>query len=160
MPWPRYNLHDRDNHPTIAPAIVNGRTRGYAAICWSGELPRTPSTLRGTSMKKTALSFRLIASIVLLLSSAGTAVAQNTSFGTGALSSITTGTNDSGFGTNAMQNTTTGSQDSAFGTNAMQADTTGSENSSFGFQALQNVNAGNRNTAVGSQALRFNQGND
>jgi hypothetical protein len=96
--------------------------------------------------------------------------------GTGALASITTGTEDSALGfhalflsTTGVENTTTGSsalinnstgkENTATGADALAGNTTGAtgnENTATGGDALLNNSMGNDNTATGEGALQFN----
>jgi hypothetical protein len=79
--------------------------------------------------------------------------ASNTSYGIGALNSITTGSYNSALGYGALFNNTTGSYNSALGYDALFYNTTGSYNSASGYHALQDNTTGNFNSASGAYAL-------
>jgi hypothetical protein len=84
---------------------------------------------------------------------AGHARAQdNTSYGAGALSKVTTGARDTALGLAALNFVTSGSDNTAVGRGAMFRDVDGSNNTAVGSAALYWCSAQN-NTAVGSQAL-------
>ena len=102
----------------------------------------------------------------------GGAVATNTSHGTNALLSNTTGNYNTAIGYVALQNNTTGVNNTAIGNAALLANTTGYQNTavgyissdanvsghditSVGYGALH-LNTASNNTAVGSLALRSN----
>ena len=79
----------------------------------------------------------LIAALIFSLSQAGVAVAQdNTSLGTNALLSNTTGSFNTAIGLNALFSNTTGSQNTAGGVNALLSNTTGDSNTAGGVNAL------------------------
>jgi Chaperone of endosialidase len=96
----------------------------------------------------------------------------NTADGSGVLTSLTTGQNNSGFGFQALNhnmigngNTATGYQalyndsgnaNTAIGTQALFNNTIGINNVAAGWQALLNNKAGNNNLAVGQRALASN----
>ena len=70
----------------------------------------------------------LIAVLIFSLSLAGVAAAQdNTSLGTGALVSNTTGNNNTAIGFQTLFSNTTGSANTASGVNALVCNTTGSQ---------------------------------
>lgn len=134
-----------------------------------------------TSTRKTMLhsvSFFLAISLTMLSFGSGSAAwAQNTAYGTDALSHNTTGTDDSAFGFSALFQNTTGSGNTATGWYALYFNTTGYNNTATGIAALEgngtgigntatgvgalaNNGKGKTNTAAGWQALYFNSGND
>ena len=99
----------------------------------------------------------LIADLIFSLSLAGIAAAQgNTSLGTGALQSNTTGSYNTASGVDALFSNTTGFDNTASGVNALFSNTTGSFNTASGVQALQSNTTGNSNTASGVSALLLN----
>ncbi len=69
------------------------------------------------------------------------------------------GTNNTGLGFAALSSVTSGLQNSALGSGAMFFNTTGIDNVAVGFQALGTNLAGASNTAVGKGALYFNTAN-
>jgi len=110
-------------------------------------------------------SFLSVAIAVLMfsLSLAGVAAAQqdNTSLGTGALVSNTTGDLNTAIGANALLSNTTGDFNTASGVAALFLNTTGESNTASGVEALFNNTTGNWNTANGVIALFSNTtGND
>ena len=105
----------------------------------------------------------LIAAFIFSLSLAGVAAAQNnnTSLGTGALQSNTTGNFNTASGFVALFSNTTGSFNTATGADALLLNTTGRINTASGVDALFSNTTGSVNTASGVSALRFNTtGND
>jgi Chaperone of endosialidase len=100
-----------------------------------------------------AIGFFFGALLLSALVGAATAVAQNTAFGTGALASNTTGTNDSAFGFNALFSNTSGSFNTAGGSSALFNNTAGSSNTASGREALLSNTTGGDNTASGFEAL-------
>ena len=105
-------------------------------------------------MKSCLRSFSLAAVISLSLIS-GSAVAQstsNTSYGAGgALSHITTGTDNSAFGFETLYWITTGSSNTAIGSAAMGGSVNPTANTAVGYLALE-CNGGSNNTAIGANA--------
>ena len=114
---------------------------------------------------------------VLSFAASPAAWAQNTAYGTNALSVVTTGTADSAFGYNALAQDTSGSSNTATGWDALyfnvggsnntatgvaalEANSSGTGNTATGAGALANNGKGKTNTADGWQALYFNGGND
>jgi len=85
------------------------------------------------------------------------AVASNTAFGNGALTSNTTGSNNTANGRNALQNNTTGNDNTANGTQALRNNTTGVNNTANGVNALFNNTGGSDNTAYGRNTLQNNK---
>jgi len=110
-------------------------------------------------MKRLAVSFHFSVAVVLViaLSSAGTAVAQNTEFGSGALPSPSSNLLwDSAFGFDALNSPTSGTGNTACGDAALQLNTAGAYNTASGFFALHTNTTGTWNTATGVVALDFN----
>src|ERR1700704_2451363 len=85
---------------------------------------------------------RVILGLIIAMGCTGAAVAQvgNTSYGT-----------------NALTSDTTGSDNSAFGESALYQNTTDGRNTASGFQALFSNTDGRENTANGDQALKMGQ---
>jgi hypothetical protein len=79
----------------------------------------------------------------------------NTGFGDGTLSHITTGQNNSAFGWAALFSNNTGERNTAVGAGALVLNTSGVDNTAVGTAALLN-NTGGANTAVGRGALDQN----
>ncbi len=77
----------------------------------------------------------------------------NTSYGTSALASITTGNYNSAFGQNSLFETTEGIANDAFGYNSLKRNTTGSYNSSVGSWSLFSNTTGSFNNAFGRSSL-------
>jgi hypothetical protein len=107
--------------------------------------------------------FALAALVVIALASAGPAAAQrglrtNTGLGEGALSSITTGTDDTALGFDALKNNTSGLGNTATGANSLLQNTIGINNTANGLNALESNTSGSNNTAIGLDALLFNTG--
>jgi len=98
----------------------------------------------------------LAALATLSLGTPSAARAQNTAYGTNALSSNTTGNNDGAFGFDALHHNTTGSENSAFGISALHYNTSGSGNTATGWYALYFNATGSNNTATGESALEDN----
>jgi uncharacterized coiled-coil protein SlyX len=80
----------------------------------------------------------------------------NTADGSGVLTSLTTGTDNSGFGYQALLHNTSGSFNTAAGWRALYSNTIGHGNTANGFEALYFNTSGNNNTAGGYQALLHN----
>jgi len=103
--------------------------------------------------------------------------AQNTAFGSDALSHNTTGADDSAFGASALFSNTSGSGNTAIGWDALffnatgrfntatgvaalEGNAAGMGNTATGISALANNGDGNQNTATGWNSLYFNSGSD
>jgi hypothetical protein len=80
----------------------------------------------------------------------------NTAEGTGALFSLTTGTNNTAIGSQALFHETTGSNNAAAGFRALYSNTVGVNNTAAGSQALSSNTTGGQNTANGYVALSRN----
>jgi hypothetical protein len=80
-------------------------------------------------------------------------MANNTSYGTGALQNNTSGINDTAIGAYSAYNNTDGSNNTAIGTNSSFFTTSGANNTSLGAGSLCNNTTGSLNTAIGSSAL-------
>jgi hypothetical protein len=80
-------------------------------------------------------------------------IVTNTVVGNGALSSNTTGNDNTANGYQALRDNTTGNDNTANGYQALQSNTTGSENTANGRSALLSNTTGNNNTASGRTAL-------
>jgi trimeric autotransporter adhesin len=99
----------------------------------------------------------LIAALIFSLALARVTVAQmNTSLGTGALQSNTTGNNNTAIGFEALFGNTEGIENTATGVLALRHNATGGSNTAIGFEALIGNTTGNFNTAVGINALQSN----
>lgn len=108
-------------------------------------------------------SFKMKATILIIIFCAPFCLLSqtaNTSYGTGALTSISSGSYNSGFGENALNLNTTGKRNTAIGAGTLKFNTTGSANTAIGRNALQNNIDGNSNTANGMEALQFNTTGD
>ena len=86
----------------------------------------------------------------------GSEGASNTSYGTNALSSVTTGTSNTAMGVDALKQNTTGSGNTATGKNTLLSNTSGNDNTALGSNALTANLSGKENTATGSNALASN----
>ena len=104
------------------------------------------------------LGFSLVAVLLSAVLGAGAAAAQqgNTAYGTGALASNTTGTEDSAFGFGALFRNTAGNDNTASGYEALYNNTIGYYNTAIGIYALLENTKGSYNTACGDGALGFN----
>jgi hypothetical protein len=91
----------------------------------------------------------------LTVGKGGGSVSTNTALGNSALSSNSTGANNSFVGYFAGTNTTA-SLNSGFGAVALQVNSTGASNSAFGGYALYLNSSGSYNTALGQAALQNN----
>jgi uncharacterized coiled-coil protein SlyX len=80
----------------------------------------------------------------------------NTAEGTGALFSLTTGTNNTADGDTALYHNTIGYNNTAIGNTALYSNTTGYKNTANGHNALLTNTTGNWNTAIGAGSLKFN----
>ena len=107
-------------------------------------------------MNKQANFYFCLMALVIALSSWGTAAAQNTKLGTGALGSDTTGSDDTALGYYALGSNTTGNYNTATGLWALRYNTTGSYNTATGVSALRFNTKGYYNTATGVAALYSN----
>lgn len=82
--------------------------------------------------------------------------ASNTSFGSAALNSNTTGFLNIAFGLNALNANTTGNSNVSLGPNALSLNTTGNNNTAVGRNTLQKNTIGGNNVALGINALNSN----
>jgi hypothetical protein len=82
-------------------------------------------------------------------------VAANTSFGTSALKTNTTGTDNSAFGVSALRNNTSGSYNTAIG-NALSSNTVGNNNISVGYIAQASGTTASSNVSIGNASLYWN----
>ena len=73
----------------------------------------------------------------------------NTAYGTGALASNTTGTDNSAFGANALNQNTSGVSNTACGGAALESNTSGGSNVAIGAAALLNNTTGGANIGIG-----------
>jgi hypothetical protein len=105
-------------------------------------------------LRSTRFAFTAVLAVaVLIASGVRSAGAQtNTALGTGALSHVTTGSDDTALGFNALNSTAVGVVNTATGENALFSDTTGCHNTATGVQSLVNNTTGNYNVAVGYNA--------
>jgi hypothetical protein len=78
----------------------------------------------------------------------------NIGAGDSALSSVTSGINNSAVGNRALRDNNTGSNNTATGANALQGNTTGANNIAIGANAILSNQNGNDNIAVGREALK------
>jgi hypothetical protein len=99
---------------------------------------------------------KIILIILIVIGSISMIKAQNTGYGTGALYSNTTGTNNSAFGYYSMYTNTTGYCNSAIGSNSLYYNSSGTYNVANGFKALYSNTTGGYNTANGSLSLYYN----
>jgi len=86
----------------------------------------------------------------------GGGMSTNTSYGTQALSSNTTGGSNTATGYRALRSNTTGNYNAANGYYALNSNTTGSRNTAHGYAPLTANTTGSSNTATGYNALYFN----
>ena len=100
-----------------------------------------------------AKSYRVGGVDVLIVPGGG---AQSLGLGAGALTSITTGGDDTAVGFNALPLGTTANEDTAVGAEALALDTTGSSNTAVGSFALFANTNGFANTGIGQSALSSN----
>ena len=91
-----------------------------------------------------------------LISNGAGGIASNTSIGSSALASNTTGVNNTASGINALYSNTTGVNNTASGINALYSNTTGYGNTASGVNALYSNTTGYQNTASGINALYSN----
>jgi hypothetical protein len=80
----------------------------------------------------------------------------NTAEGTGALFSLTTGTNNTAGGFYALDHNTTGYDNTAIGNTALYSNTGGYKNTANGHNALYYNTTGDYNTATGAGSLKLN----
>jgi len=102
----------------------------------------------------TASFFAVLTAFIFSLFLAGVAAAQsNTSLGTGALVSNTTGINNTALGLNALASNSTGSANTATGVSSLAINSTGSNNTAIGlFTDVSGENLTNA-TAIGNGAI-------
>jgi hypothetical protein len=98
----------------------------------------------------------IISSNKSLISNGAGGIASNTSIGTLALSSNTTGAFNTAVGNESLRLNTTGSYNTAFGYDALESNTTGAFNTAVGVDALSGNTTGIFNTAIGYDALTAN----
>ena len=82
---------------------------------------------------------------------------KNTSAGTNALASNTTGKHNTAVGFAALENNTEGDRNTASGSVAMRDNITGADNTAIGKGALKANLSGNQNTAIGRGSLRTSE---
>jgi hypothetical protein len=104
-------------------------------------------------LRNSLISLSALALAVLAPSSSR---GQNTAYGTGALSSLTTGTLNSAFGRNALHLTTTGYGNVAVGDLTLYSNTSGRYNIGMGEEALYYNTTGESNLAIGYFNLHGN----
>ena len=98
-----------------------------------------------------------MATLIFSLSLSGVAWAQgNTSLGSGALQSNTTGINNTALGLNSLFSNTAGTLNTAIGRSALTDNTAGNNNTAIGASAFANNTTGSFNTAIGRSALTGN----
>jgi len=102
----------------------------------------------------------IISSNKSLISNGAGGLASNTSIGSSALSSNTTGDNNTASGVNALYSNTTGVYNTASGVQALFSNTTGNYNTASGVNALYSNTTGVSNTASGFEALFYNTTGD
>ncbi len=111
--------------------------------------------------KQVSFNFLAVAVLLITLLSAGTAAAQNTAYGTGALASPSSAyLADSAFGFEALHSRTSGFDNTATGAYALFSNTTGGGNTASGGDALYSNTTGDGNTASGFDALYSNTTGD
>jgi hypothetical protein len=98
----------------------------------------------------------IISSNKSLISNGASGIVSNTSIGSSALSSNTTGSVNTAIGNNALRLNTTGSYNTALGYEAIDANTTGAFNTAVGYNALTANTTGQFNVAVGASSLDSN----
>jgi hypothetical protein len=91
-----------------------------------------------------------------LISNGAGGIASNTSIGSSALASNTTGYDNTASGLSALYSNTTGFQNTASGMNALYSNSTGQYNTASGIFALYSNTTGYGNTASGVSALYSN----
>ena len=104
--------------------------------------------------RRTRFAFTAVLAVAVLIASTVRPVGaqSNTALGTGALSHVTTGSEDTALGFNALNSTAVGVVNTATGENALFSDTTGCHNTATGVQSLVNNTTGNYNIAIGYSA--------
>jgi endosialidase-like protein len=107
-------------------------------------------------MIKIAASVLLLAAVGALATAEAFAITTNTTYGTGALASLTTGNDDAAFGYDALYYNTSGSRNTAVGVASMVLNTSGETNVAVGYETLYYNTTGSSNSAVGSSALISN----
>jgi len=98
----------------------------------------------------------IISSNKSLISNGAGGIASNTSIGSSALSSNSTGVNNTAIGYEALYSNTTGVNNTASGLQALYSNTTGVNNTASGYRALYSNSTGHSNTASGLEALYSN----
>lgn len=88
--------------------------------------------------------------------SSNTSGSDNTAVGSNACLANTTGNSNTGVGSFALTSNTTGQVNTAVGSGTLPANTSGNANSGFGVNALNSNTTGGSNTALGFQALFSN----
>ena len=137
----------------LIPTLTVGTTTGTAGIFTSGTIATLNSTT-GTIATLVATNNATIQGINIGRGAGN--VAGNTSLGSSALASNTTGYSNVAIGANALQYNTTGSQNTANGVSALESNTTGYQNTANGIAALYSNSTGFENTAVGIAAMYNN----
>ncbi|MGB8167966.1 MAG: tail fiber domain-containing protein, partial [Chthoniobacteraceae bacterium] len=98
----------------------------------------------------------LAAAVLLALTSPCSLAQSNTSYGTGALNSVTSGGSNSAFGYHSLYSTTSGGYNTGIGAGALSANTTGIFNVATGTNALLYNTTGESNCAFGLNTLVSN----
>ncbi len=109
-----------------------------------------------TIQSPTAMKNTLYASLLLVVLSTGMVCAQNTRYGSGAGSSLTTGRGNAFFGTNSGHLNTTGNYNSFVGGATGDSNTSGSANVFMGFASGTLNTTGGYNVFVGMYSGYFN----
>jgi hypothetical protein len=136
----RANLDTDDNQPQTA------RTRG------ENKMQQLEHVNRWIRWFRPSLVTGLVVALFIAAVPQSAGAQTNTSLGTGALSHVTTGSDDTALGFNALNSTAVGVVNTATGENALFSDTTGCHNTATGVQSLVNNTTGNYNVAVGYNA--------
>jgi Chaperone of endosialidase len=139
-------------------AAINGAEKLPGSKTTSNEHKKEGGKMGSARQRSIGLARGLGFFLVTLLFGVvvGTAAAQNTAYGTGALSNNTTGTNLSAFGSDALFSNTTGNDNTASGFKALYHNTIGQYNTAIGIYALLGNTEGSYNTASGTGALGAN----
>jgi hypothetical protein len=148
---------------TAGSGITGGGTSGTVTVAVDSTIPRLTAntftadqTINGLVVGRSAGNISTNTTVGTSALASNTTGSLNSAIGHFALGANTTGAYNNALGQDALRANTTGQYNNAFGNNALGANTTGSANSAFGLFALGANTTGGNNHAVGADCLRFN----
>ena len=134
---------------------TNIKTINSTPVLGSGDIVVQPTLVSGTNIK-TLNSNSLLGSGNLAVQALPSGV--STAYGDTALSSITTGANNTAIGYQALKAAQGGSQNTALGTSALTALISGTANIALGYRAMAALTTNTDNIAIGDRAMEAGNG--